>query len=69
MNGSIERLAKERSGNLVVAKINTVTDSAVAQAYAVKGLPTLILCENGEPTRRYTGALSYRELLEFVENG
>jgi thioredoxin len=69
MHGSIERLAKEQAGDLVAAKVNTVTDSAVAKAYGVKGLPTLILFENGEPIRRHAGALSYRELVAFVENG
>lgn len=68
MNGSIERLAKEQSGNLTVAKVNTTTGSRMAKHHGVKGLPTLILFENGEEIDRYAGALSYRELVEFVGN-
>ena len=67
MNGSIQKLANLESGNCTVAKVNTVTNPKIAKEYGVKGLPTLILFENGEEIDRYAGALSYRELLEFIE--
>lgn len=68
MNGSIARLAKEQSGNLTIAKVNTMTDPAIAKHHGVRGLPTLILFENGKEVDRHAGALSYRELLDFVGN-
>lgn len=66
MNGSIQKLAKEQSENFTTVKVNTVTNPGIAKDYGVKGLPTLILFENGEEVSRHAGALSYRELEEFV---
>lgn len=66
MNGSIQKLAKEQSGNFATVKINTMTNPGIAKDYGVKGLPTLILFENGEEIDRHAGALSYRKLVEFA---
>ena len=68
MNGSIHKLANQESGSCTVVKVNTVTNPKIAKEYGVKGLPTLILFENGEEIDRYAGALSYRELGEFIQN-
>ena len=66
MNGSIKKLAQQES-NVTIAKVNTVTNPKIAKEYGVKGLPTLILFNNGEEIDRYAGALSYGELREFIE--
>jgi thioredoxin len=67
MNGSIKKLAERESDSCTITKVNTVTHPQIAKEYGVKGLPTLILFENGEEVERYAGALSYGELLEFIE--
>lgn len=69
MNGSIQKLAKEQSGNFTTVKVNTMTNPGIAKDYGVKGLPTLILFENGKEIDRHAGALSYRELIKFTESG
>lgn len=66
MNGSIQKLAKEHSSSFTTAKVNTMTNPGIAKDHGVKGLPTLIIFENGEEVDRHAGALSYRELVEFV---
>jgi thioredoxin len=66
MNGSIKKLAKEQSDDITVMKVNTVTHPRLAKDHYVKGLPTLILFENGEEVDRFAGALSYHELASLV---
>ena len=66
MNGSIKKLAKEQSDDITVMKVNTVTHPQLAKDHHVKGLPTLILFENGEEADRFAGALSYHELVSLV---
>lgn len=68
MNGSIQKLARKHSEDSIVAKVNTVSNPKIAKEYGVKGLPTLILFENGKEIRRTAGALSYRELVEFIDD-
>lgn len=66
MNGSIQKLAERSPADFITAKVNTVTHPDIAKGYGVKGLPTLILFENGKEIDRHAGALSYSELVEFT---
>lgn len=67
MNDSLQKLANQEADNCTVAKVNTVTHPKIAKEYSVKGLPTLILFKNGQEIDRYAGALSYGELMQFIE--
>lgn len=66
MNDSIKRLAAEHT-HCRIAKINTTINGRLAKKYGVKGLPTLILFQDGKEVKRYAGALSYPELVDFIE--
>ena len=49
----LDRLAAETPGT--IAKVDTEAHPQLAQQYGVRGLPTLILFENGEPAQQLVG--------------
>lgn len=67
MNKPIQRIAESEDTNCIVAKVNTVRYSDLAEKYDVKGLPTLLLFKNGSLSKRFAGALSYSEIKNFIE--
>ena len=52
----LDRIAEERAGELRLAKVNIDEEPTLAQRYGIQSIPTLILFENGEPTRAALGA-------------
>ena len=58
-------LARENEG-LVVAKVNSDENEAIAQDYGVHLVPTLFVFQDGEIMRRHTGAASDKELAELI---
>lgn len=67
MDEPLRRVARDAGGTCTVGKVNTVKHPEVAEAYGVKGLPTLILFEGGEQVGRHAGALSYAGIRSLVE--
>mgnify|MGYP002760957477 CR=1 FL=1 len=67
MNKPIQRIAESEDISCIVAKVNTVRYPDLAEKYDVKGLPTLLLFENGSLSKRFAGALSYSEIKNFIE--
>jgi thioredoxin 1 len=65
---SLEKIAEEYAGQLVIAKVNTDEDMQYAAAYGVRGIPNLILFHGGEPVDRIVGAVPYPYLKGRVEN-
>ncbi len=59
---AIERLAHEYSGRLLTVKVNVDRKPAVAQAFAVDGIPTIVLFWRGTPLMRLTGAYPYEAI-------
>ena len=64
---SIERLARELSGRVLTVKVNVDKKPLVAQAYAVQGIPTIMLFWKGEPRMRLTGAYPYDAIRKNIE--
>ena len=62
----IETLADELDGEIVIGKVNVDEESDLAARYQVLSIPTLILFQDGEEIRRYTGFLSKEKVLEFI---
>lgn len=60
---SLEAIAKEYAGKLVVAKVNTDEDQRWAIQYGVQGIPTLLFVKGGKVVDRIVGALP-RPVLE-----
>jgi thioredoxin 1 len=70
----LEDLAKQHSGKLLVAKVNTDENPEWAMKYGVQGIPTLLFLHKGKLVDRQTGAVpppalkSKAEALLQVEN-
>jgi thioredoxin 1 len=62
----LDKLAKEYSGKLLVAKVNTDENSEWAQRYGVQGIPTMFFVANGKIIHRQVGALPEPMLREVV---
>ena len=44
-------------------------DPAVLQAANVRSVPTVILVENGQELRRFTGVKSYNQIIDWLNYG
>lgn len=62
----LDELAGERSGELLVAKLDTDANPESANRFGIRGIPTLILFRAGKEVARRSGALSRRELDELL---
>lgn len=56
-NPMLERLAREKAGRLVVAKVDVDENPGLAARYQVQAVPTLMLVSKGEIVERWSGAL------------
>lgn len=64
----LEKLAKEYTGRLLVAKVNTEENQEWAMRYGVQGIPTLLIIQDGEVVHQQVGALPYPYLKQMVED-
>jgi thioredoxin 1 len=63
---TLEKLAREFSGKLLVAKVNTDENPEWAGRYGVQGIPTMLMITNGKVIHRQVGALPEPLLREVV---
>ncbi len=63
---TLDKLAKEFAGKVVVAKVNTDENPEWAQKYGVQGIPTMLFIANGKIIHRQVGALPERMLRETL---
>lgn len=63
---TLEKLAKEYAGKLLVAKVNTDEQQQWAEKYNVQGIPTMLFVANGKIVHRQVGALPEKMLREIV---
>jgi thioredoxin 1 len=64
---TLDKLAKELAGKLIVAKVNTDEDSQWAMQYGVQGIPTMLFIADGKIVHRQTGALPEASLRDLVD--
>ena len=68
---TLDKLAVEFDGKVVIAKVNTDDHPANAQSFGVRGIPTMLFVSGGKVIHRQTGALPepmLREVLgQFLE--
>ena len=57
------------STQIQVQKFNIDYEADLITKYGVRNIPTVILVENGQEVRRFTGARSYNDILNFINNG
>jgi thioredoxin 2 len=54
----VAKLASQRTGSVVVAKVDTDALPDVAGRFGIRSIPTLILFRHGSETKRLSGAMS-----------
>jgi len=64
----LEDVASEFEGSIKVCKINVDENSEIAARYGVRGIPTLMLFNNGEVAGTKVGALAKSDLLAFISD-
>ena len=63
----LDQLAADRQGSLLVGKLDTDANQAIAQQFSIRGIPTVILFEGGQEARRQSGAMPMPALQAFVK--
>jgi thioredoxin-like negative regulator of GroEL len=63
---AVERIANERDGRVVVAKLNIDESPMVAQRYGIMSIPTLVVFNQGEPVEGTVGAVPFEPLNEWI---
>jgi thioredoxin 1 len=64
---SLEKIAGEYDGKLIVAKVNTDEDPRWAQEYEVTGIPTMLFVADGKVVYRQVGAVPFGYLKKIVD--
>lgn len=61
-------VATQYEGKVLFAKMDVDDNVEIAPKYGVRGIPTIILFKDGNVVATKVGALSKKELIEFVDN-
>ncbi len=67
MKPVLEDLKAQMGEELSIFKIDVDKNQSIAERYAIRSIPTLILFKNGEPVWRKSGMASLVELKKAVE--
>lgn len=62
----LDDIARARTGELLVAKLNTDQSPSSSQQYGIRGIPTLILFRDGQEAARRTGAIPREEIEALI---
>ena len=64
----LEELADEYDGKLKVCKMDVVANTDTAPKYGIRGIPTLIVFNNGDVAGTKVGPLSKSQLSAFIDS-
>ena len=64
----LEEVAKEYDGKIQIAKMDVDSNQAVPAKFGIRGIPTLILFNNGVPAAQKVGALAKGQLTSFIDS-
>lgn len=64
----LERLARERAGNLKVVKVNVDEEPALSARFAVQSIPLLLLMRYGHEIGRMVGAAPHAKLSAWIDS-
>lgn len=62
---TIDEIAEEQT-SVLVGKVNVDEEPELARQYRIMSIPTLMVFQNGEPTRREVGGKDKEEILEML---
>ncbi len=68
MKPVLEDLKAQMGEDVSIFKIDVDKNQSIAERYAIRSIPTLILFKNGEPVWRKSGMASSVELQKAVES-
>ncbi len=63
----LENVEKQYEGKVVIAKVNVDEEPELADSFNIRGIPNLIIFQNGEPVESITGVIPQRDLVAIVE--
>ena len=63
----LERLANEKPGRFLLAKVNTDENQELAQAFQIEGIPAVFAIKNGQVVDQFTGVLPEDQLRGFLD--
>lgn len=64
----LEKVADERDGSFLLAKLDTDANPMVAQAFGVQSIPTVIAFKDGQAVTGFIGAYPEPEVNRFVDS-
>jgi len=64
----LDEIAEQYAGRVTIPKLNVDENPETAAKFGIRGIPTLMLFKNGQPTETKVGALSKTQLQEFLDN-
>ena len=65
---TIDELSSEMAGRVKVAKVNIDENPGIAERFAVRSIPTLLVLKNGRVVDRLIGAQPKSEIVKRLEN-
>ena len=69
MAPAIDEFAHEHQGQALVGNLDTDRNPEISARFNIRGIPTLIVFNQGRELRRQTGALGRAQLERFVDLG
>jgi thioredoxin 2 len=64
----LDDFASQHTGEVLVLKLDTEANPATPARFGIRGIPTLIVFENGQEARRQVGAVQAADLEKLVPN-
>ncbi|MBZ0188872.1 MAG: thioredoxin [Candidatus Obscuribacterales bacterium] len=62
----LDKLAREFTGSIKVVKVNVDENPKLADAYQVRGLPTILFMRDGNIVDQHAGLLNLSQLRQYV---
>lgn len=62
----VDEIAAETAGQVKVVKLDVDESPAAAKRFGIRGLPTVVAFQNGEPLGRHIGLTNKKTLLALV---
>ena len=63
----LDEIAREKAGNVKVAKINVDENQSLSSQYNIRAIPALLFFKNGQLRDQVTGVTSKKDLLTRID--